>query len=127
MKQYLPLISAAALLTLSACGNDKPEVVGSTVSSADADAEANAAPVELPPMVKASHTFRCKDGGLIFVDYMSDDKTAMLKTGKEGAATKLVAEEVGKPFKAEGGFELSGTGPEVNATLPGKGAQSCKS
>jgi hypothetical protein len=126
MKQYIPLISAAALLTLSACGEKEPEVVGGTVSAADEDDANNAAPVALPPMVKSSHTYRCKDGGLIFVDFMSDDKTVNVKTDKEGAPTVLKAEEVGKPFKAEGGFELTGSGDHVTATLPGKGAQSCK-
>jgi len=126
MKHALPLLSAAALLTLSACGEQKPEVLGSTVSAADADMT-NAAPIALPPMVKASKTYRCKDGALIFVDYMSDDKTANIRTEKDGKPTVLAAAEAGKPFTAEGGFALEGSGDSVTATLPGKDAQSCKS
>lgn len=125
MKHFLPLLSVTALLALSACGEQEPEVVGGTVSAADADMN-NATPVTLPPMVKASHTYRCKDGGLIFVDFMSDDKTANLRTEKDGKPTVLIADEAGKPFAAEGGFALEGTGDTVTATLPGKGAQSCK-
>ena len=86
---------------------------------------ANAAPVELPPSVKANKQFRCKDNSLFFVDYMSDDKTALLRTEKTGTPTKLTAPEAGQPFTAEGGFEVKGSGNDVTVTLPGKGAQAC--
>lgn len=126
MKYHLPLIAAAALSLLSACGsNDEPEVVG---GPADPMAKelANAAPVELPPAVKDSRSYRCKDNSLIFVDFLADDKTANLRTEKEGAPTKLVAPEAGKPFVAEGGYSVEGGGATITATLPGKSAQSCK-
>ncbi|MFB0872736.1 MULTISPECIES: hypothetical protein [unclassified Sphingobium] len=125
MKSYLPLIAVAGLTLLSACNNnDQPEVVG---GPADPMAEqlANAAPVELPPSVKANKQYRCKDNSLIFVDFMSDDKTALLRTEKTGAATKLAAPEAGKPYVAEGGYEVSGQGDDVTITVPGKGAQGC--
>ncbi|MEO8723780.1 MAG: hypothetical protein ABI395_09715 [Sphingobium sp.] len=126
MKHYLALLSAAALLTLSACGDNQPEVVGNTPDPLG-DQLKNAAPVALPPMVKGSRTYRCKDSGLIFVDFMSDDTTANIRLTKDGAPTKLTAEAAGKPFKAEGGYEVSGTGDVVTAAVPGKEAQSCKS
>jgi hypothetical protein len=125
MKYYLPLIAVAGLTMLSACNkNDEPEVVG---GPADPMAEqlANAAPVELPPSVKANKQYRCKDNSLIFVDFMSDDKTALLRTEKNGAATSLKAAEAGQPFTAEGGFEVKGAGDDVTITVPGKGAQAC--
>jgi hypothetical protein len=125
MKHYFPLIAVASLALLSACNkNDEPEVVG---GPADPMAEqlANAAPVELPPSVKANKQFRCKDNSLIFVDFMSDDKTALLRTEKTGSATTLKAAEAGQPFTAEGGFEIKGSGDDVTITVPGKGAQAC--
>ena len=126
MKYYLPLISAVALSMLSACNNnDEPEVVG---GPADPMAQqlANAAPVELPPSVKVSRQYRCKDNSLIFIDFLSDDKTANLRTEKNGAPTKLVAPEAGKPFTAEGGYSVDGSGKQITATLPGKSGLSCK-
>jgi len=124
MKLHLTLIAAASLTALSACGQSEPEVVG---GPADPMAEklANAGAVELPPAVKNSRTYRCKDNSLIFVDYLADDKTANIRTDKTGAPTKLVAAEVGKPFTADG-FEVDGNGTAITATVPGKAAQSCK-
>lgn len=125
MKYHLSLISVAALALLSACNrNDEPEVVG---GPADPMAEqlANAAPVELPPSVKESHQYRCKDNSLLFVDFLSDNKTVNLRTEKNGAPTKLVAAETGKPFEADG-YKVEGSGKQITATLPGKSALSCK-
>jgi len=126
MKLKLSLIALPMLLAVSACGNDKPEVVGGGPGDPMADQLNNAAPVELPPMVKKSKTYRCKDSSLIYVDYMSDDKTMMIRTEKEGVATKLTADETGKTFKADGGWSLTGAESEVSVELPGKGALTCK-
>lgn len=125
MKYYLPLIAAASLSLLSACGsNNEPEVVG---GPADPMAKelANAAPVELPPSVKKSVQYRCKDNSLLFADFMSDDKTVLLRTEKDGTATSLKAPEAGQPFTAEGDYELSGTGEAVTAKIAGK-SLSCR-
>lgn len=125
MKYYLPLIAAASLSLLSACGsNNEPEVVG---GPADPMAKelANAAPVELPPSVKKSVQYRCKDNSLLFADFMSDDKTVLLRTEKDGTATSLKAPEAGQPFTAEGDYELSGTGETVTAKIAGK-SLSCR-
>ena len=125
MKYYLPLIAVASVALLSACNkSDEPEVVGGPADPMAAQL-ANAAPVELPPSVKANKQYRCKDNSLIFVDFMSDDKTALLRTEKTGAATSLKATEAGQPFTAEGGFEVKGSGNDVTITVPGKAAQAC--
>ena len=125
MKHYLPLIAVASVALLSACNkNDEPEVVGGPADPMAAQL-ANAAPVELPPSVKANKQFRCKDNSLIFVDYMSDDKSALLRTEKGGTAPALKAAEAGQPFTAEGGYEVKGSGNDVTITVPGKSAQAC--
>ncbi|MEJ7927782.1 hypothetical protein WG908_13585 [Sphingobium sp. AN641] len=127
MKYCLPMLAAASLGLLSACGssNDEPEVVG---GPADPMAKelANAAAVELPPSVKNSFQYRCKDNSLLFIDFMSDDKTALLRTEKSGTPTRLTAAEPGKPFTAEGGYEVTGNGKQITAAVAGKPALSCK-
>tara|TARA_R110000782_G_scaffold167129_3_gene259104 strand:- start:23343 stop:23729 length:387 start_codon:yes stop_codon:yes gene_type:complete len=128
MKINLSLIALPAALLVSACNNDNPEVIDRTPQDPMADQLGNATPVELPPMVKQSETFRCKDNSLIFVDYMSDDKTVHLRIDKkEGAPVILKAEEPGQPFTAEGGYSITGPADTITASLPGKGSQSCKS
>lgn len=126
MKITLSLIALPILLAVSACGNNEPEVVGGGPADPMADQLNNAAPIELPPMVKKSKTYRCKDSSLIYVDYMSDDKTVMVRTEKEGVATPLIADETGTVYKADGGWSLTGPEEEVTAEIAGKAAQVCK-
>ena len=88
---------------------------------------ANAAPVELPPALKASKSYRCKDNSLVYIDFMADDLTAHLKTDKAGAITNLKAPEKGQAFVSEdGATKVDGSGATVTVTVPGKGAESCK-
>ena len=126
MKKLLTLITLPALALVAACNNEPEEIGGGPVDPM-AEQLANAGPVELPPMVAQSKTFRCKDNSLIFVDYMNDNKTAHLRIEKkESAPTILTSEEPGKPFVAEGGYSVTGPGDVIEASLPGKGSQSCK-
>lgn len=126
MNKTLLISVSSALLALSACNSDKPEVIDRGPQDPLGDQLNNAAPVELPPSVKVSKSYRCKDSSLVYVDFMSDDKTAMLRTEKEGAATKLIMAEPGKPFMAAGGYSVTGNGDSITVEMPGKGSQSCK-
>lgn len=117
--------AAMAVVSLSACGQSQPEVVDNKAPDPVAAQAAQAAPVELPPAVKDSRTYRCKDNSVLYVDFMADDKSANLRTDKGGAPTPLKAEEPGKPYKSDG-FELVGNGASITATIPGKGTLSCK-
>lgn len=125
MQNHFRFTTAAVLgtaLLLTACG--KPE----TITAGDNDPDANslnaAAPIELPPMVTASRTYRCQDGSLVYVDFFSNN-TAAYKTKKEEAGVPLTAAEAGKPYTAEG-YSISGDGPQVDIAAPGKPSQSCK-
>lgn len=126
MKTLLPSLAAVALLALAACNNKEPQVVSSEAPDPQAAALANAAPVELPPSIKADVTFRCNPGNsLAYVTFFNGDKQALVKTDKAGTAVKLTAETAGDPLKAEG-YELTGTPKAATLTLPGKGALTCK-
>lgn len=123
--KHQTLLSAAALaaaLTLGACEN-QPETID-TNPDPMANALANAAPIELPPSVKESHSYRCKDNSVVYVDFMSDDKSANIRTEKNALPVHVVAANPGEPMTAEG-YSLSGMGETVEITVPGKDPQSC--
>lgn len=121
----LSFAAASALLALAACNTEPETIVAGGPRDDMADELANAAPVELPPSVKDTKTYRCKDNTLVYIDFLSDDMTANLKLEKNAAPTQLKAPEAGQPMVAEG-YSLSGSGDTVTIELPGKGSQSCK-
>jgi hypothetical protein len=121
----LSLAAAAAVLSLSAC-NREPEVITAN-GPRDPQAEAlkNAKPVQLPPSIIASRTYRCKDGSLIYVDFMNDQRTANFRVEKGGEPVGLTAAQPGQPYTADG-YSVSANSEQIEATAPGKGTQSCK-
>ena len=130
MIRNLTLIAVCSV-ALVAC---KPETItGSEQPDPMKDELANAAPVELPPAIAASKTYRCKDNSLVQIDWLADNKGAYVHGADRTQTHVKPAEAVeGKPastdLTAEGGFLLKGnaTASTVNLTLPGKGAQACK-
>ena len=118
----LALTVAAAL---AGCNRDDH-----TITSGPADPMANEvanAGVVLPPAIAASKIYRCKDNSIVYIDWLSDKKSANLRTERNGPPTHLVAPAEGEPMVAEG-FSLTGAAADasVNLTRPGKGSQSCK-
>ncbi|MGJ3629785.1 hypothetical protein AB5I41_28585 [Sphingomonas sp. MMS24-JH45] len=83
-----------------------------------ASALANAAPVELPPAIKADKTMRCKDGQLVYVTFFQGDKQAVVRTEKGGTPTTLKGAEAGKPLTADGGWSMTGNTDLVALTVP---------
>jgi hypothetical protein len=128
LKLSLLPLAAASLFALAACDSksEKPEVLD-TNPDPMASQLANAAPVELPPAIKADKTMRCKDGSLAYVTFFAGDKQAVVRTEKGGKPTTLTAPEGGKPLSADGGWLMTGDTSAVQLTVPGKGVQSCHS
>ena len=126
MRPLLPAVAAIVLLPLAAC-NNKPEVVDSRGPDPLAEQLKNAPAVELPPAIKATVSMRCQPGNaLVFAEFFEGDKLVKLRTDKDGPATDLKAPEAGKPFTAEGGYQLTGTSKSATVELPGKGKLTCK-
>ena len=119
MQSLLRIAIPLSLLgMISACNSQSTE-------SAQEDAAANkTAPVELPPMVMASHTYRCKDNSLVKVEFFSD-KTAVYYEGEATTGAKLTQAAEGGAYTADG-ISVSGPDTEITLTAPGKGTQSCK-
>lgn len=115
--------SIAALLSLSAC-NEGNTITANEVQDPQAKELAKAPPVELPPSIVASRTYRCKDNSLLYAEFLSND-TVRVRNEKDGTPTVLTAEEGNPPYTAEG-YSLSANATEVTYSAPGKGSQSCK-
>jgi hypothetical protein len=115
--------SLAALLALSACNQEDHNIVAGD-NDPQAEALKNAPPVEAPPMIQASRTYRCKDNSLVYVDFYTNN-TARIRTKKDGEATMLTAAGGQPPYTAEG-WSVSANDAQVTIAAPGKGSQSCK-
>jgi hypothetical protein len=118
----LALTAAAAL---AGCNQEDHNIVAG--GPADPMGNQANADVVLPPSIAHSKIYRCKDNSVVYIDWLSDKKSANLRTDKNAPPTQLVAPEEGKPMVAEG-YSLTGTGEGSTVTLsrPGKGSQSCK-
>lgn len=126
-KSSLSLFAATALLSLAACGggSSEPEVLDTRAPDPLASQIANAAPVELPPAIKASVSLRCTDNSLVYVDFFEGDRLANFRTERGGTPTQLTAEEAGQPL-AGGGVTVTGTPQSITLQQPGKGSLTCK-
>lgn len=125
MTRTLTTLSLAAAAALAGCNQSEP-VVLNDLSDDTANAVTNG-PVELPPSIAASKIYRCKDNSVVYVDFMSDGKSANFRADKTQTPIHLVAPEAGQPMVAEG-YSLTGTATASTITLarPGKASQSCK-
>jgi hypothetical protein len=140
MKKSL-IIAPLFMLALAAC--NKSETPAAPQGDATKAAQ-TAAPVEMPPAITASGTYRCADNTIVYVDFLGKNEAADIRIGdKAGVAVRVtapMADSVAdgaapaadaapvKPMKsADGTTSLSGGGKQINVKLADKGAQSCKS
>ena len=86
------------------------------------------APVALPPSIVASKIYRCADNKVVYVDYLSDNKSANIRDKQDGEPTNVTTADPGKPMTAPGGYSLTGSATSATATIavPGHPSQSCK-
>ncbi|HWJ58333.1 MAG TPA: hypothetical protein VNR68_01610 [Sphingomicrobium sp.] len=120
----LPLGLAAVL---AGCNNsDHTIVAGGPVANDDYNAAAESN-IVLPPSIAASKSYRCSDGSIVYVDYLSDGKSANIRTDKSGAPNLVSAAEAGKPMSSANGFSLNGSSgaSSVKIGVAGKSAQTC--
>jgi hypothetical protein len=125
MKHHiLAAASLAATLPLSACSSE-PEVVDPRGPDPQAEALKNAAPVELPPAIQASRTFRCRDNSLVYADFYTNSTVRVRQGTRTAEQTTLTAEGGNPPFRGEG-WSVSANAEQVTITQPGRGSQSCR-
>ncbi len=124
-------VAFATLITLSACGQKEPDIVGGPQDDAVTVAARNAAPVALPPAIASSKTYRCKDNSLFYANFLTDGVSANVRDKEESPpSVNLTAPTAGEPYIGVGpageGFKLVGSGDEVTYTSPKSGTQVCK-
>jgi hypothetical protein len=119
------LLGAAA--ALAGCNRENHTIVAGGPEDGDNSAEANT-PVTLPPSVSSSKIYRCADNVIVYVDWLSDGKSANVRTDQSGTPTQVTAPEAGKPMTAAGGYEIAGASgaSAVKIAVPGHPSQSCK-
>jgi hypothetical protein len=117
------LIALAAAAALAGCNKDHNVTAG---TDGDGNAAANA-PIVLPPTIAQSKIYRCADNQVIYVDWLSDNLSANIRTESGGSATHVAAAEAGKPMTSPNGYSIEGTASahSIKVALPGHSAQSC--
>jgi hypothetical protein len=126
MQKTLSLAAAcvAATFSLAAC---QPETEVVETPDPQATELAKAPPVELPPAIQASRTYRCKDNSLVFIDFMSNNTAVVRKEkGAEPPLATVTAETAGGAYKSADGFTVSGNSEQITYASPQGGSQSCK-
>jgi hypothetical protein len=121
------LITLAAAAALAGCNKQSHTIVAGGPDDNDTNVASNG-PVALPPSVSSSKIYRCADNKIVYVDWLSDNKSANVRTEKDGAATQVTAAEAGNAMSAAGGYSVEGTASASSAKIavPGHPAQSCK-
>lgn len=121
------LITLAAAAALAGCNKESHTIVAGDPGDNDVNTAA-AKPIALPPSVVSSKIYRCADDKVVYVDYLSDNKSANIRTEQGGSPTQVTAPETGKPMTAAGGYSLEGatSAASVKIAVPGHPAQTCK-
>jgi hypothetical protein len=122
------ILMLAAAAALAGCNKENHTIVTGGPDETNSENVAASGPVELPPSIVSSKIYRCADNKIVYVDWLSDNKSANIRTDKAGSPTHVTAAEAGKPMSAPGGYELSGaTGASsTKIAIPGHASQSCK-
>ncbi len=120
-------LTIGLIAALAACDGENHTIVagGPGDDAATANAAAN---VVLPPSIQASKVYRCADNVIVHVDWLSDGKSATIRTDKAASPNMVSAAEEGGPMTSATGYSLSGNAQagSVKIAVPGHNAQTCK-
>lgn len=131
MRKQITLLAASmvAFAGLAACGESEPEVVGEMYDPADQEElAAEEADMEVPPMVRASRSYRCADNSVVYVTFYTNDTQVGVASERSAPPTILPNEamaaaddgaeaDIAEEAAAEGPARFSGDG----GTLVGTG------
>jgi crotonobetainyl-CoA:carnitine CoA-transferase CaiB-like acyl-CoA transferase len=121
------LIMIAAAAALAGCNKESHTIVAGPDLGDNATNTTSKDPVALPPTIASSKVYRCADNKIVYVDWLSDNKTANIRTEKTGTPTQVTASDAGKPMAGPAGYSLDGTvsAKSVKIAIPGHASQNC--
>ena len=122
------ILCLAAAAALAGCSKENHNIVAGPEGQSDTSANvAVNANVQLPPSIAASKVYRCADNSVAYVDWLSDNKTANVRSDPNGNPTQVVAAEAGKPMTG-GGYTVTGSSTAASITVvrTGHASTSCK-
>ena len=119
-------LTIGLVAALAACDGENHTIVAG--GPADDGANSAAANVVLPPSILTSKVYRCADNVIVHVDWLSDGKSATIRTDKAASPNMVSTAEEGEPMTSESGYALTGNAQagSVKVTVPGGRAQNCK-
>lgn len=125
MTRTSSILIVATAAALAGCGMEDHNIVAGGPDGDQALADGS---VQLPPSIVASKIYRCADNAVVYVEWMSDNKSANLRTEQAGSPTRVSAVEAGQPMAGPAGYSLEGsaTAPSAKIGVPGHSAQTCK-
>lgn len=120
-----PLLFAAliALPALAGCRRE-PESAGPAEPASNA-AEALPAPQAPPPMIVRTPSYRCDDGGALYISVLSDENRLTLRDRLSDVPVPLEKNAATGLFEG-GGRTLSGAGDTVRYSSPQRPEQECR-
>ena len=121
MTRTFTIFALAAAATISGCDNSDHNIVAGEGYDPQANALQNLDQVELPPSIVASHSYRCQDNSVVYIDWLSND-TARIKQERGVVGTTVTREGEEGPYTAEG-QSLTGSADAQTVTVNG---QTCR-
>jgi hypothetical protein len=112
MTRTLALVALAAALA----GCERETIVAGEPYDPQANAVQNLQNVQLPPAIVASHTYRCRDNSLVYVDWFNNDTARVKRDQAEAGVTLAKGEDAA--FSGEN-QRLTGAPAEPTITLNG--------
>ncbi|AMG76525.1 hypothetical protein [Sphingopyxis granuli] len=82
-------------------------------------------PIQMPPAIVASHTYRCTGGNVLYVDFLADGTSINVKQRPSGPSLRLTAPSQGLTYVGDG-MNLALNGKDIEIDEPKKPSRMCK-
>ena len=112
------LIILAAAAALAGCNKENHTIVAGPESDDNDTNSAANQPVAMPPAIEASKIYRCGDNKLVYVNWLSDNKSATVRTGQSDSPVQVSAAEAGQPMRLRAAMRSAEQRPRPRSRSP---------